>query len=193
MTLCGIKLSIIVFLSDCIPDCLRKSGSDNEYRNEYAYSVDEPSHSTISVTFAGVAVNMLIDSGATCNIINTEFHEKLVCKGLVFTPCRRKLNLYNSRLIIIKEMVTAEISLKDSRTSGKLLVVEGNAKPLLSKSSAESLGVLRMNANYVAGEDEFSDQLLDKFPKLWDGIGCLRRAKVTSPQRPFCTPESYKI
>ena len=54
-------------------------------------------------------------------------------------------------------MVTAEISLKDSSTSGELLVVEGNAKPLLSRSTAESLGVLQINANYVAGEDEFSD------------------------------------
>ena len=79
MTLCGIKLSIIVFLSDYVPDCLRKSGSDDEYRNEYTYSIIVPSHSTLSVNVAGVAVNMLFDSGATCNTINTEFHDKLVC------------------------------------------------------------------------------------------------------------------
>ena len=49
-------------------------------------------------------------------------------------------------------------------------MVDSNAKPLLSRSTA----VLRINANYVAGEDEFRDRLVDKFPKLWDGIGCLR-------------------
>ena len=152
---------------------LSSSGSDDEYRNEYAYSVDELSNSTVSVKVTGVAVNMLIDSGATCNTINTEFRDKLVSKGLVFSPCRRKLHPYNSPPIIIKEMITAKMLLKDSSTSGELLVVDGNAKPLLSRSTAESLGVLRINANYVAGEDEFSDRLVDKFPKLWDGIGCL--------------------
>ena len=50
------------------------------------------------------------------------------------------------------------MSLKDISTSGELLVVEGNAKPLLSRSTAKSCGVLRVNANYVAGQDEFSDQ-----------------------------------
>ena len=49
---------------------LSSSGSEDEYRNEYAYSVDEPSNSTVSVNVAGVAVNMLIDSGAICNNIN---------------------------------------------------------------------------------------------------------------------------
>ena len=110
---------------------LSSSGLDDEYRNEYAYSIDEPSNSTVSVNVAGVAVNMLIDSGATCNTINTELCDKLVSKGLVFSPCRRKLHLYNSPPIIIKEMITAEMLLKDSSTSRELLVVDGNAKPLL--------------------------------------------------------------
>ena len=52
-------------------------------------------------------------------------------------------------------------------------MVDGNAKPLLLRSTAELLGVLQINANYVAGKDEFSDRLADKFPKLWDGISCL--------------------
>ena len=84
---------------------LSSSGSDDEYQNEYAYSVDELSNSAVSVNVAGVAVNMLIDSGATCNTINTEFRDKLVSKGLVFSPYRRKLHPYNSPPIIIKEMI----------------------------------------------------------------------------------------
>ena len=39
---------------------LSSSGSDDEYQNEYAYSIEEPPNSTISVKVAGVAVNMLI-------------------------------------------------------------------------------------------------------------------------------------
>ena len=38
---------------------LSSSGSDDEYQNEYAYSVDELSNSAVSVNVAGVAVNML--------------------------------------------------------------------------------------------------------------------------------------
>ena len=87
-------------------------------------------------------------------------------------------------------MVTAKMSLKDSRA--ELLVVEGNAKPLLSRSTPESLGVLRINANYVAGEYEFSDRLVDKFPKLWDGISCVRGQQLQLHIDPSVPPIAAK-
>ena len=67
-------------------------------------------------------------------------------------------------------------------------MVEGNAKPLLSRSTAELLGVLRINANYVVGEDEFSNRLVNKG---WNWLS--PRATVTTPHRPFCTADCYKI
>ena len=71
-------------------------------------------------------------------------------------------------------------------------MVDGNAKPLLSRSTAESLGVLRINANYVAGEDEFRDRLVDKFPKLWDGICCLRGQQLQLHIDPSVPPIATK-
>ena len=70
----------IYYIVKYVEEELSSSGSDDEYQNEYAYSVDELSNSAVSVNVAGVAVNMLIDSGATCNTINTEFRDKLVSK-----------------------------------------------------------------------------------------------------------------
>ena len=54
------------------------------------------------------------------------------------------------------------------------------------------MGVLRINANYVAGEDEFSDRLVDKFPKLWDGIGCLRGQQLQLHIDPSVPPIATK-
>ncbi|KAI0236936.1 hypothetical protein LSAT2_012540, partial [Lamellibrachia satsuma] len=52
------------------------SGSDNDYQNEYTFSTSQGE--TVTVSIGNVPVTMLIDSGSTCNIINTEYKEKLI-------------------------------------------------------------------------------------------------------------------
>ena len=71
-------------------------------------------------------------------------------------------------------------------------MVEGNAKPLLSRSTAKLLGVLRINADYVAGQDEFSDRLVDKFLKLWDGISSLHGQQLQLHINPSVLPIATK-
>ena len=66
------------------------SGSDDNYQAEYAYAT---SHSkSITVTVGDVPVEMLIDSGSTCNTLNTEYKERLVEQGIPLMPCNRKIH-----------------------------------------------------------------------------------------------------
>ena len=76
------------------------SGSDDNYQAEYAYAT---SHSkSITVTVGDVPLEMLIDSGSTCNTLNTEYKERLVEQGIPLMPCNRKIHPYSSPPIPIQ-------------------------------------------------------------------------------------------
>ena len=87
---------------------------------------------------------MLIDSGSMCNIINTEYNEKLI-----------QLEDGNE-------------------TEADFLVLEGTATPRLSKATAESLGLLKVGVCHVTGSDAYNDDVVRRFPNLWKGIGSLK-------------------
>ena len=88
---------------------------------------------------------MLIDSGATCNIINGVIASKLKARGARVGHCRRVIHLYGSQPINIRRYVTADIQVAGGEpVEADFLVMSGTSVPLLGKVTAESLGVLRV-------------------------------------------------
>ncbi|MEG7524501.1 MAG: hypothetical protein M3H12_15645, partial [Chromatiales bacterium] len=58
---------------------------------------------TFSTTIDNIKTTMLIDSGSTCNIINTACKEQLVEQGVPLTACRRKIHPYSSAPIHVRQ------------------------------------------------------------------------------------------
>ena len=153
------------------------NGSEEDYENEYAYTNTHGEAVTVSI--ASIKTTMLIDTGSTCNIINRACKDELIQKGVPLTACHRKIHPYSSPPIRVRQLVNANIMLDNGQLIlSEYLIVEGDATPLPGKATAERLGLLRVGVRHVTSSDEYRHKVVDRFPKLWDGIGSLKGVQV---------------
>ena len=140
------------------------SGSEQDYETEYAYTTTHGE--TVTVAIANIKTTMLIDSGSTCNIINTACKEELVQQGVPFTACHRKIHPYSSPPIRVRQLVNANVMLDNGQSIlGEFLIVEGDATPLLGKATAYKLGIPRVGVCHVTSSDAYRHKVVDRFPK----------------------------
>ena len=85
------------------------SDSDDAYTDGYAFAVQRNA-STFPVEINGLLVGVIIDSGASCNIVNSAVADQLRDIGSRFQKCQRFIHPYRSTPIECKEYLTAEIS-----------------------------------------------------------------------------------
>ena len=93
--------------------------------------------------------NVLIDSGATCNIVDRATWESLKQKGVKCKSrkCEKKLFAYGqTKAIEVVGTFESEIHCEESgeKCMDEFTVVEGRGKALLGKDTAEKLNVLRV-------------------------------------------------
>ena len=154
------------------------SDSDDVYTDEHAFALQD-SADTSPVTINGITVGVIIDSGASCNIINSAVSNQLRDTGSTFHTCRRLIHPYESPPIECKEYLTANIAINGVKpVSADFLVVPGTAPPLLGKATAQQLGILKVGINHVSHEPSSPDNLFAKYPGLCEGISCLKDTEV---------------
>ena len=153
--------------------------------DEFVFTINpegEPLQSnTINVQVGGVVINdMLIDSGATCNIINEAVWKSLKSQGI---RCKSELTtkkLYSyatNKPLEILGKFQAETQVANDKVKAEFYVIKGNSsRSLLGSHSAQKLGVLKMglNANAIKEADIFG-----RFD-CFDGLGKLKgyQAKI---------------
>ncbi|CAC5394582.1 unnamed protein product [Mytilus coruscus] len=83
-----------------------------------------------------------MDSGATCNIINSEIMSKLKKCGVNKIPIEKQLYAYGAiNPLMIKSKIRSDITCEESRKCVKadFMVIDGNHTPLLGRSTASKL------------------------------------------------------
>ena len=105
----------------------------------------------IPVKIGGLPVTMIIDSGASCNVIGRNVWEYLKANKVacVSTKASKKLYSYGSNQTLqVAGMFTTEVSLRESVLSGvEFVVIENEGHALLGRETAISLGVLKLGAH----------------------------------------------
>lgn len=130
------------------------SDSDEVYTDEYAFALQD-SADTSPVTINGITVGVIIDSGASCNIINSAVANQVRDIGSTFNKCRRLIHPYESPPLACKEYLTANVGIHGVKpVSADFLVVPGTAPPLLGKATAQHLGILKVGVNHVSQSNE---------------------------------------
>ena len=128
-------------------------------------------------------VSMIVDSGASINILNSQAATRLKEKGVEFKKCKRSIHPYWSPPITATELVNTEVKLQDGESvQAEFLVIPGDQTPLLGKRTSEALGVLRIGFNFVA------NSVLDSYPGIANGIGNLQDFEVKMHVDPSVTP-----
>ena len=135
--------------------CKTKKVSLVEDYDEYAFSVNgKDQFEKIQVSIGGQNVQMIVDSGASVNIIDRQLWEKLKEKKIKCSSqqSQRKLFAYGST---------------------KLLIVLGSfTTQYLGRSTALYLGVLQIGANVMHVRD--TSQIATKYKEVFEGIGKLK-------------------
>ena len=109
-------------------------------------SDNSDNRSTVELVIGGVSISMLIDSGASCNVINEDVWKSLQRRDICCTTgsTNKKLYAYGSKVAIeIVGKFTAEISVKhtDKSHGAEFLVARGMGQSLLGRKTALQLGV----------------------------------------------------
>lgn len=148
---------------------------DDEYAfpvfGECVLSVDG---GTVQLKVGGAIIKgVLIDSGASCNVVDKDTWEDLKSQGIK-CKCEKgtqKLFPYGSAepLSTLGKFRTS-VQLDDHTVEAEFVVISGKGRPLLGRETAVQLGVLKLGPQV----NSIDSALRVKFKECFEGIGKLR-------------------
>lgn len=159
-----------------------------QYRPEFAFSVEQSSGrrtlsgGLVTLVVGGVDVpDVLIDSGATCNVMGQQTWELLKLKGIKCESRKAAKELFaygSTEPLPTLGTFTADVMLAGSNVCCRadFVVVKGNGRTLLGRETAEVLSLLRVGpsqANSVTSGQLESD-IQERYKDLFTGVGLLR-------------------
>ncbi|XP_033641983.1 uncharacterized protein K02A2.6-like [Asterias rubens] len=157
-----------------------ETGSDTEFAFHVGM-VGSNKEEKIKVSLGqGIPVDVIIDSGASVNIIDKSLWEELKGKRIQCKSERsnKKLYAYGSTnpLKVLGKFVTKikvdGMSHEDTEVEADFYVTESKGPALLGKDTSVELGVLKIGVNLVAGE------VIDSYPECFQGVGKLKDHKL---------------
>ena len=167
---------------------------DEEEEPVNAFTVGGGNEEKIEVIVGGCKLNMIIDSGASTNIIDKETWEWLKKNKVKCESARssRKLYAYASQTPLdVIGTFSCEVSAGSNTASAKFCVINGEGDPLLGKDTATSLGVLKIGIGIAAVSADpktIGGILQQKYPNVFSGVGKLKDRAVQLHIDPNVTP-----
>ena len=173
--------------------------------DRYAFTVrnSNDTSANISVDVGGIPVQMIIDSGETCNIIDQNLWEHLKLEKIKCdsTKCNPSVYPYDSEepLLVLGKFTTKVSVGQTSLDNVEFIVVEGSGQTLLGRATASALGVLKMGQNLHVINDGVDtpqqqgvSEIFNQFPGCCEGIGNLKdyqlRISVDDQVEPVAQP-----
>lgn len=158
-------------------------------QNDYAFRVHDYSRTengVIKVRVGGVTISdVLIDSGASCNIVDGKMWKTLKEKGIICNSNKVSKNLFAyGQVDPIETSGTFECEIFCQSTKLKctdeFVVVKGEGKSILGKSTSEKLNLLRVGPPKVYSvTSEHSDgDIRSQYKDVFEGVGKLKDYQV---------------
>ncbi|KAK3733402.1 hypothetical protein QZH41_002706 [Actinostola sp. cb2023] len=139
---------------------------------EYAFSVKSRGcMEKLEVTVGGRKVQMVIDSGASANIIDKELWNSLKEKKIkcISSKSNKKLYAYGSeKSLNVLGSFTALTGIGKSETQAEFIVIDGTGEPLLGRETASELGVLKIGVNVMSVNEDVP--VMDKYKEVFKGV-----------------------
>ena len=164
------------------PEQSNVEGSDaSEDDGFYAFSASGCESNTLPLMIENEPVHVIIDSGATCNLMSQQVFDKVSKGKLELLKTDRKVYAYASQEPLkLSGKCMLNICVPNTQTLFKteFFVMPGSAETLLGKSSSEEPGVLKVGVSENACESRnITDKeaaLKKKYPQVFTGLGKLK-------------------
>ena len=138
------------------PEQSNVEGSDaSENDGYYVFSASDGESDTLPIIIKNGPVNVIIDSGVTCNLMSEQVFENVSKGKLELLKTDRNVYAYASQEPLkLSGKCMLNICVPDTQTSFKaeFFVMPGTADTLLGKSSSEELDVLKVGVSVNASE-----------------------------------------
>lgn len=147
---------------------------DNSQETLETLTVNGPYHPSVTTNIGGVEdIVMIVDSGASCNVVDRLLWEELKKRIVRCTSQRSSKKLYphgSSKPLDTLGSFMADISVVNSSVKAEFIVIQGNEQALLGHKTATELGILKVaHANFLSEPDIFT-----KYEKYFNGMGKLK-------------------
>ena len=165
---------------------------------EYAFHVQEQTNAnTMNIFVGGICLNVLVDSGATSNIISEETWESLKAQGIVChssqASCGKQLYAYASKTPLeVKGGFTCDTEIGTKISKAEFLVVGGDGMSLLGCKTAKDLGVLKIGAD-ISVVTSYSQTIQQSYPEVFKGVGRLKTRQVRLHIDPTFAPVAQPL
>ena len=128
---------------------------------------------------------MVIDTGATCNILCESDYNKLkVCSKL--EKCRSKVSGYgNDSAILILGECQLETKFQKKTMCRRFVIAAGNTGSILGYEACVNLGLVNVTVNKISCEPE---DIFEEYRDIFEGIGKLKNVKVNSISMRMSSP-----
>ena len=160
---------------------------------------------TVGMLIEDKPVNVIIDSGANCNLMSEEVLEFVTGGNSSLLECRREVYAYaSSEPLQLRGKCNHTVQMPETHKSlsVEFLITRNKAATLLGRDNSEVLGVLRIGVPVNSwgmkhGELVPTPQktnrkaaLKVKFPKVFQGLGKLKNYQLK--RRPASASNSFK-
>lgn len=166
---------------------------DNPQETLETLTVNGPYHPTVTTNIGGVEdIVMIVDSGASCNVLDHSLWEELKKKRVRCTSQRSSKKLYpygSSKPLDTLGSFMADISVGNSSVKAEFIVIQGKGQALLGHKTATELGILKVaHANFLSEASIFT-----KYEKYFNGVGKLKNFKLMLHIDENVTPVAQQV
>ena len=164
--------------------------------DEYLFTVNTSSGNRpeTQVEIGHTKVNILIDSGASVNLLNHSIYQRIQQNDN-----RIRLSKTNARIFaygtskplnLAGEFEATVTSTFGTSRTAKFYVTQSKSKCILGYESSSSLGLISLNLNNITPDQRDPDvqQIINKHAKLFQGTGNLKDREVKLDIDPTVTP-----
>ena len=126
--------------------------------------------------------NILIDSGATCNLLGKETWEWLKSRKVQCNTRKEARILFaygNTKPLPTLGTFTADVMSTDTNVTctADFVVMDGDGRTLLCRDTAEKFNLLRIGPSHVVnsvGAETTGQDIKDRYKELFNGVGLLK-------------------
>ena len=128
---------------------------------DYAFGINQAlEEKKVLVTMGGIDLRMIIDSGATVNLVDRKLWEEMKLKKIVCDSSKQKKSLFaygSEKPLTVAGCFTANVQLQDKNVLSEFVVTEEKGQPLLRRQMASVLGILTIERTDVISRVEGND------------------------------------